>query len=280
MGQLPSLTDLTDPYGVVAHPTDATKIYVSQRSAANVLEINPQSGEVLRTFSTPGTPEFMCILSDGSKLYVSDGSNGRIYRVRLSDANVLAITTGSNQRDVAVVPGDSVVYATTSTNVHGITTSNDTNIGNASGGTGLRGLSVAPDAITAWMADESANLLREWSVPGFFFTGTTLAMNAPKDVVISPTGKSMYAVGRGTRNWASFVLPSKSTTYEFVDSGIPATRIVMGPGNSNLYMCSDQNGEGNVYCYQGTKFIVNPADDFYTEHGSVYIDEAVAGPND
>lgn len=271
-------------YGILAHPTDSTKLYLSEFSTNNVLELNATTGATIRTFAMGGAPQWMAVTPDGTKLYVVVGN--AIKPVTLASGTVGSAISVGNTPGLPIVVGTHVYIpcAGTGDRIDKVRISDDTNVGNLALGADCNSISATPDGTKIWTAEE-ANRIREVSVSSFALTGTqfTGLTGQPKQVAVSPTGKSLIAVGAGgTDEWWSFVLPSKGAVYESVAGVVPGagwlSRMLLDTYGDVWTISTSHTTE--LHHWQCARLDIDPTSVFWGSFAEVVVTPATAGEGD
>lgn len=245
---------LYGPNGMCISP-DGTTLYVVDYTAHQIKKVVISSGSTI-TIAGSGTngfadgaaltsqfsnPAGIKISSDGTTLYIADNGNCLIRKLSLSTNTVTTIAGVYNAFaysdnadglqaqfnqpiDIAIAPGDSVLYVSDSENhlvrkVNLVTTAVTTVAGSPGSygsvdGTGMaakfrnpNGLSLAADGLTLFIADAGNHKIRKINLANNLVTtlagigaagssdnavGTLAAFNTPKGVATLPNGSVVY----------------------------------------------------------------------------------------
>lgn len=99
------------PHGIAVGPTEE-HVYVTAENAQSVLELDAETGDVLRSFETgkDGT-HMLALSSDGTRLYATSIGSGTVSVVDLEVGDVRTHEpTGDGAEGVAVTPNDEEVW--------------------------------------------------------------------------------------------------------------------------------------------------------------------------
>ena len=189
------LGEFTRPHGI-AVSRDGQRLWVTCEGAQTVLELDAQSGAILKRWKTNQDVSHMLVPTpDERKLYVANIRSGSATVIdRTSDA-VKTIVTGEGAEGIDVTPDGREVWVTNraANTVSVIATATDTVVAwFESGGTMPIRVKFTPDGKEAWISNARSNAMTVFDVASRKRVATVAVGAVPIGIQLSPDGKRAF----------------------------------------------------------------------------------------
>jgi len=234
---------------IIGFGTKAQTAYITNYSSNTVSVINVATNTVTATIPVGTEPWGVSVSPDGSKVYVTDGSDSLSVINSATNTVAATIIVGSYPVGVSVSPNGSKVYVAVEgegdSTVSVINTATNTVTNKITVGYGPYGVAVNPDGSTVYVTNDNNNSVSVISTAANTVTATITVDNAPQGIVISPDGSTVY-VANFHSNTVSVINTATNTVTATIPVGAYPIGVSVSPDGSKVYVSNSSDVPGTI----------------------------------
>jgi len=212
------LGSFTRPHGIWVS-RDSQRVWVTCEGAQAVLELDAQTGKVLKTWNTNQQTSHMVVPTpDERKLYVANIGSGSVSVIERSHDGVASLPTAAGAEGIAISPdGREVWVANRGANTLAvISTATDRIVaGFESGGQMPIRVKFTPDGKQVWVSNARSNNVTVFDAAKRQLLATVEGGAAPVGIVISPDGRRAFVANSNANQVTVIDVASRKTLRTF-----------------------------------------------------------------
>lgn len=210
-------------------------VYATSRASDIVTIIN---NGVISTVAVGGSPEGVCVSSDGLTAYVANFSDDTVSVIDTASLSVTAtIAVGDQPRGIAITPNDAEVYVTNfgGGTVSVISTATNIVTHTITVGTGPFGVGIKPDGSKAYVANATSDNVTPITLATHTAGANIAVGDGPVCVSLTPDSAFAY-ITNFNAGTVSVITTASDTVSATVTVGAGAEGVVVTPDGTYAYV--------------------------------------------
>jgi YVTN family beta-propeller protein len=231
---------------------NAQTAYITNATSHDVSVVNIATNAVAATIPVGNSPQGVSVNSDGSKVYIANGSFTGTVSVINAATNTVTTTipVGHYPSGISVSPDGSKVFVANMYNpgtVSVIDAATNAVITSITVGANPGGICVSPDGNKVYVANnyDSPGTVSVIDVASYTVSASIIVGTRPWGISLSPDGSKLYVCNASDNN-VSVVNTSTNTVSTTITVGSGPYGICVSPDGSKVYVTNhNNNGSGN-----------------------------------